>query len=347
MPPTNKAAFYPSDKASALVVGPSPYPTPSSNEVIIRVSATAINPIDQKVQVLGTTVLPFLTYPLVGGLDVAGTVVEVGSDVTDKYKLRPGDRVLGFPSEFASRAGGFQNYVAVPADCVSKIPDGTSFVDAVVLPSSIATAAIGLYQYLGLDHPSTSPRDGQEGKTVLVTAGASSVGSNGIQLAVASGYEVFTTSSPHNFAHCTSLGAARVFDYHSPTLVSELKSALEGKQLAGALSCVEGSNAPVFEVVAASEGSKKVACMILFSQEGVPAGITAEMTHAHWIKDSPLAETIFGSFLAQALASGRYKCAPKPLVVGKGLEAVQAAFDVSKTGTVSCQKLVVALEGEA
>ncbi|KAI0452429.1 GroES-like protein [Xylaria acuta] len=367
MPPTNKAAFYPSDKASTLVVGPAPYPTPSSNEVIIRVSAAAINPIDQKVQDLGTAILPFLTYPLIGGLDVSGTVVEVGSAVPDKYKFRAGDRVLAFPSEFVSRAGAFQNYVAASADSVSKIPDGTSFVDAVVLPSGVATAAVALFQYLGLEHPSQQQagnenRQGQEKKkkeekrTVLVTAGASVVGSNAIQLAVASGYDVITTSSPRNFAHCISLGAAEVFDYHSPTLASELKSALGGRRLAGALSCVDGSNAVVWEVVAAAaaaaaaaEGasSKKVACTLLFSQEGVPAGITTEMIHAYWIKDTPLAEAIFGDFLPRALASGRYKCEPKPLVVGKGLEAVQAAFDVSKTGTVSCQKLVVALEGEA
>ncbi|KAI1751551.1 GroES-like protein [Xylaria castorea] len=350
MPPTNKAAFYVSDKAPALVVGPTPYPAPSSNEIVVRVSAVAINPVDYKVQELGTDMMPTLKYPLIGGLDVAGTIVELGSAVAGKYQLSQGDRVSGFPCEFNSQVGGFQEYVAVPADCVSKIPDGTSFVDAVVLPCCIATAAVGLYHYLGLEQPSASgnpPQKNAQGKTVLVAAGASSVGSNAIQLAVASGYEVFTTSSPRNFKHCTSLGAAKVFDYHSPTLVSDIKSALKGKHLAGAVSGQEGGNAPVFEVVAASEGSKKVACVILFSQEGVPAGITTEMIHAFEIQNTPLAETLFGSFLPRALASGSYKCEPKPLVVGKGLESVQAAFDIGKTGSVSCQKLVVTLEGEA
>ncbi|KAI0547966.1 GroES-like protein [Xylaria curta] len=345
MSPTNKAAFYPSDKAPTLVVDSAPYPTPLSNEVIVHVSAAAINPIDHKVQELGTTILPMLKYPLVGGLDIAGTIVEVGSAVTSKYYLREGDRVAGFPAEYVSRAGAFQNYVAIPADCLAKIPDGTSFVDAVVLPCCLATAAIALYHYLGLEHPSTNPR--AQGKTVLISAGASSAGSNAIQLAVASGYEVYTTSSSRNFAHCTSLGAAKVFDYHSPTLASDIISALRGKELAGAISCQEGSNDVIFEVVAASEGSKKVACLVIFSQEGVPAGITTEMIHAHWIRGTPLAETIFGKFLPEALASGKYKCEPKPLVVGRGLESVQAAFDLSKTGTVSCQKLVVTLEGEA
>ncbi|KAI0445160.1 GroES-like protein [Xylaria telfairii] len=347
MEPTNTAAIYPSDRAPALIIGPSPYPTPSANEVIVRVSAAAINSVDHKVQDLGTMIFPFLTFPLVGGLDIAGTIVQVGTAARSKFS--PGDRVLGFPSEFVSRSGGFQNYVAVPADLVSAIPAATSFVDAAVLPANVATAAVALFHYLGLEPPSPSSGSPSAAKnqTVLVTAGASSVGSNAIQLAAAAGYEVYTTSSPKHFAHCASLGAAKVFDYHSATLSSEIQAALKGKQLAGALSCVDGSNALVWDVAAASEGSKKVACTLLFSTEGVPEGITTEMIHANWIKDTPLAETIYGSFLPAALADGRYKCEPKPLVVGRGLEAVQAAFEVSKNGAVSCQKLVVVIEGDA
>ncbi|KAH8159719.1 hypothetical protein CIB48_g8528 [Xylaria polymorpha] len=260
MAPTNTAAIYPSNQAPALVIGPSPYPTPAANEVIVRVNTAAINPVDHKVQELGTTMFPFLTFPLVGGLDVSGTIVEVGSAASSIFSA--GDRVLGFPSEFVSRSGGFQNYVAVPADLVSAIPPGTSFVDAAVLPANVATAAVGLFHSLGLEPPSSSSSGSasaaaKKNQTVLVTAGASSVGSNAIQLAVAAGYEVYTTSSPRNFAHCTALGAARVFDYHSATLSSEIQAALKGKQLAGALSCVEESNALAWEVVAAGEGGQE------------------------------------------------------------------------------------------
>ncbi|KAJ8120849.1 hypothetical protein ONZ43_g2549 [Nemania bipapillata] len=83
------------------------------------------------------------------------------------------------------------------------------------------------------------------------------------------------------------------------------------------------------------------------SQDGVPTDVRAEMIHAHSIKDTPLAASIFGAFLPAALAAGAYTCAPKPRVVGRGLEAVQTAFDIGKTYTVSCEKLVVTLEGEA
>ncbi|KAI1127065.1 GroES-like protein [Nemania abortiva] len=345
MAPTNKAALYPSDKAPLLKVEETPYPTVGPGEVIVKVAAAAINPIDHKAQDLGTDILPFLTYPLVGGLDAAGTIVAVSPDVTG---FQPSDRVLAFPLEFLSRNGAFQHYVVASASVVTRIPNSTPFADAAVLPSGVATAAIALFQYLGLEPP-THPARPRNGKTVFVAGGASSVGSNAIQLAVASGYEVITTASAKNFAHCTALGASQVFDYHDKNVAGDVKAALKGKgpDFVGALSCVEESNALAFDIVSSSEGSKSVACTILFSNDSVPAGVRTEMIHAHWIKDTPLAATIFGTFLPAALAAGAYKCEPKPRVVGHGLEAVQAAFDIGKTYTVSCEKLVVTLEGGA
>ncbi|KAI1360903.1 GroES-like protein [Xylaria arbuscula] len=339
MAPTNTAAYYPSDKAPTLEISSAPYPTPEPNEIIIKVAAAAINPVDKKVQVAGTALFPFLTYPLAGGLDVAGTVAEVGSAALTKFSI--GDRVLGFPCDFTSRSGAFQSYVAVSAFVASRIPPETSYIDAATLPSGIATAAEALYSYLGLTEPTAPARPGN-GKTIVIGGGASVVGSNAIQLAVASGYEVITTSSPSNFAHCTSLGASSVFDYRDPDLASKLTSALTGRECAGAFCAVEGSNAAVFEAVSKSEGSKKVACAILFTQDGIPKGIQAEMIHAYHLKDTPVAETIFGTFLPKALASGQYKLQPKARVVGDGLEAVQTGLDIVGEG-VSCQKLVVTL----
>ncbi|KAK5637379.1 hypothetical protein RRF57_013091 [Xylaria bambusicola] len=339
MAPTNTAAYYPSDKAPSLEIGSAPYPTPGPDEIIIKVAAAAINPVDAKIQSAGTSLFPFLTYPLAGGIDVSGTVAEVGSSATSKFHV--GDRVLGFPCDFASRSGAFQSYVAVSASVATKLPEATSFVEAATLPSGVATAAEALYAYLGLEHPSVPPRP-RNGKTVLIGGGASVVGSNAVQLAVASGYEVITTSSLSNFAHCISLGASLVFDYRDPDLANKLVSAFSERECAGAFSCVEGSNSVVFEVVGKSKGSKTVACAILFSKEGVPEGVKADMFHAFRVKDTPLAEVVFGQFLPAALENGQYKCAPKARVVGHGLESVQKGLDIIAKG-VSCEKLVVAL----
>ncbi|KAI0418443.1 GroES-like protein [Xylaria grammica] len=343
MAPTNKAAYYPADKAPTIEVAASPYPTPEANEVIIRVSTVAINPADWKIQSLGSDVFPGLPYPYASGFDVSGTIVEAGASVSN---VSIGDRVLSYASDFTSRAGGFQRYVAAPASLTARVPENTPLLDAAVLPSSVATAAIALQQYLGLAHPSVPARP-RNGETVLISAGASSVGSNAIQFAVAAGYEVYTTASPHNTAHCEALGASRVFDYRSPTLAADLKAALRGKRCAGAVSSVESSNAVVFDVVAASEGSRSVACTVLLSRDGVPPGIRAEMIHGYHAKDTPLAADVYGAFLPAALASGQYRCVPKPRVVGTRLEAVQAGLDILRTGSVSCEKLVVTLAEEA
>ncbi|KAI1173430.1 GroES-like protein [Nemania sp. FL0916] len=350
----NKAAFYPSNKAPTLTVSETSYPTARAGEVIIKVHAAGIGPIDHKIQDLGTDILPFLTYPLVGGIDVAGTIVSCGNGTTGttETNFNPGERVLAFVPEFSSRAGAFQNYVAAPASLVVRIPDTLTFEEAVVLPSGVATGTVALYRFLGLNLPTTptttpvqgrDKNEGEERQVVLITAGASSVGSNAIQLAAASGYDVFTTASRRHFAHCRALGASKVFDYQAADVASTILTALKGRQCAGAVSCVEGSNALAFDVIRACEGEKAVACSILFDAESVPAEIKAEMIHAHWIRDTPLAETIFGSYLPGALAGGGYKCEPRPRVVGHGLEAVQTALDIGKGNGVSCEKLVVTL----
>ena len=82
--------------------------------------------------------------------------------------------------------------------------------------------------YLELELPLLQkPRS--NGKTLLVWGGSSSVGSNAIQLAVASGYEVITTASMKNLEYVKSLGAGVAIDYNAPNVVSQLVKAVQGK----------------------------------------------------------------------------------------------------------------------
>ena len=78
-------------------------------------------------------------------------------------------------------------------------------------------------------------------QAVIVTGGASSVGYNAIQLAVAAGYQMYSTSLPKSFAYVKRLGATRVFDYHNKSLVDELVKELQGKDLVGALAIGDGA----------------------------------------------------------------------------------------------------------
>ena len=140
----------------------------------------------------------------------------------------------------------------------SPIPDTMPFEDAAVLPLAVSTAACGLFQkdHLALRHPSLHAEP--TGETVLVWGGSTSIGSNAIQLAKAAGYEVITTASPRNFEYVTTLGAAQVFDYNSPTVVEDIIAAFKGRRLAGAIAFGTTSGAACVRIVGACRGKKFV-----------------------------------------------------------------------------------------
>ncbi|KAI0469714.1 GroES-like protein [Xylariaceae sp. FL0804] len=319
---TNTAAQIAVEKAHPLKVQKVPYPTPGDGEVVVKVGAAALNPVDFIIQELGNDLISFLQYPLTIGSDVAGTIIELGPGIA---KFSVGDRVLGLNGNFSTRAGGYQQYTALEAKCISKIPDSLSFADASVLPLCLGTAASGLFQkdYLALDYPSVDPKP-QNGKTLLVWAGASGVGSNAIQLTAAAGYKIITTASPKNFQYYKQLGAAQVFDYNSGSVRKDLVTALKGKQLAGAYAIQPASADIVFNVMAQSEGSRFVAIAYPVPEK-VPEGITAKMVWGGSLKDNKVGPIIFNKFLPGTLAAGNYQCAPGSKVFGHGLDKVQNA----------------------
>lgn len=89
--PLNQAAWILTPKANPFIVKEAPYPHPSPDEVVVKNYALAINPCDYMLQ--DTAFLDYISYPNIFGVDVAGEVVEVGSNVTD---LAVGQRVIGF-----------------------------------------------------------------------------------------------------------------------------------------------------------------------------------------------------------------------------------------------------------
>ncbi|KAK8053442.1 oxidoreductase [Apiospora saccharicola] len=341
--PSNMAAVLPTAKAHPLVTKAADVPRATDGEIVVKVEAIAINPMDWLIQDMGPDLFPFLQYPYIGGTDVAGQVTEVGSG-NNLTGIKVGDRVLGLTLGLTSndpREGAFQQYVVLKSHMASIIPPALPSTDAAVLPLGIATAAAALYQkdYLGLVLPSLSPEP--RGETLLIWAGSSSVGSNAIQLAVASGYEVITTSSPRNFGFCKELGASHVFDYSSASLTEDLVAAFKGKQIAGAFALLPGSAEPCLEVVHKSEGAKFVAMCLPYDGK-LPHDVKTKFVFATSIKDNEVSKIIFSSYLPRALEQGRYRCAPAPSVVGAGLEVLQKGMDQQKQG-VSAKKLVVTL----
>lgn len=199
-----------------------PTPLPSESQVLVKVYAWAINPVDHVIRDHGLFVR---SWPVIVGYDVAGEVLEVGSGVQSHSV---GDRVL------VATTAGFQELVLAPAVAATKIPDSLSFEKAVVVGLSAATAAAGLYQKdnLGLDYPSLNPKP--NGKKLLVWGAGSSVAASVIQLATASGYEVIATCAPKHFEYAKRLGVSKVFDYNSPSLIDDVTAELRNGSCVGA-----------------------------------------------------------------------------------------------------------------
>lgn len=221
----NEAAYLDAARANPLTVKESPEPPPpSSSQLVIRAHAVAINPMDSMIQQTGM-IVPAEAYPYVLGNDIAGEVVAVGSSV---IKVKPGDRVLA-----CAERGCFQKFNTVEQSLVAKIPDNVKYVEACVLPLAMCTAAVTLFQKdtLALDLPRLDAKP--NGKVVLAWGGASAVGSNGIQLLRAAGYDVAAVAGERNHQYCKDLGASYMFDHKSANIEKEIVDALKGRPFAG------------------------------------------------------------------------------------------------------------------
>ena len=337
---SNQAAFIDAAKAHPFSVREAAYPTPKATEIVVRSRAVAANPVDWKLQDFAFFPIP---YPNIFGQDVAGEVVEVGADVKGFPK---GQRVLAHALGLVTqdpRNGAFQQFVAVSEQLTAIIPDGLSYEAACVLPLCLSTAAAGLYQqtHLALEHPSTSPKP--TGKTVLIWGGSSAVGSCAIQLAKASGYEVIATASKENAAYVQDLGA-EPFDHASASVADDIVAVLKGKEVAGAYDCIcQGETTTTcVKILEKAAGSGKIATVEPGSEKNSTEKVQVVSVMAPSIASNEVAKVVYHEFLPKALAEGTLKAKPDPLIVGKGLEEVQAAVDRCKAG-VSAQKVVVSI----
>jgi NADPH:quinone reductase-like Zn-dependent oxidoreductase len=349
MSPQNTALWLPK-RGGAFEVGPAPYTPPAADEVVVRVRAVAVNPIDGLPGFLYRLALPWLAFPAVVGSDVAGEVVETGAGVT---RLRPGDRVLGHAfgvdkSRNRAAESAFQHYVVLMQHMVSPLPDSLTFARAAVLPLALSTAATGMFQrdHLGLALPGAEPADRAE--TVLVWGGSTSVGSNAIQLARNAGYRVVATASPHNFEHVRALGAAHAVDRTSPTAVRELLELIGDGPLAGTLAIGSGSLPRTIAIAARAPGTRRIASAqpALFTHLMRPRarrhGVRVSSIWGGTLKDNEVGPAVYTGFLPAALATGAYRAAPDATVVGHGLAHIPDALRELKGG-VSARKLVVTL----
>ncbi|KZT28343.1 medium-chain dehydrogenase/reductase like protein [Neolentinus lepideus HHB14362 ss-1] len=229
-------ALFLQEKFGSFAVGAKDVPTPGAGELLVRIEATALNPVDWKIQKYGRWIEK---YPAILGCEVAGTVEYVGEGVTGFSK---GDRVV-CEGWLTSDRASFQQYAITDAEVTGKIPPHISFEQAASISGGIATAGLGLYADVdpagrggaGLFPPwEVGGRNKYAGKPILVLGGASSVGQYVIQLARLSGFfPIISTASLHNEDLLKSLGATHVIDRKLPfegfqvALTSLLTSPLE------------------------------------------------------------------------------------------------------------------------
>lgn len=184
-----------------------PQPVAGPGDLLIKVHAAGLNPLDSRLRQGGMKPLVRPELPRVAGSELAGVVEEVGAGVTG---FAVGDRV--FTRVPTLGLGAFAPYAAVPADLVAKMPKSLDFTDAAGLPLAGLTAIQALRDELGV----------RPGQRVFISGGAGGVGTLAIQVATWLGAEVATTASGKGADLVRSLGATTVIDYKQQKFIDVL-----------------------------------------------------------------------------------------------------------------------------
>lgn len=205
-----------------------PKPEPGKAQVLVRVRAASVNPVDYKIRRGGDWAS--LPKPSILGYDAAGVVEAVGDGVEH---LRRGDEVF-YSAKIFGRQGTYAEYHVEDADIVAKKPAALSFEQAAALPLAAMTAYDAIITFF-----QTKPGD-----TVLVHAGAGGVGSYAVQLAKLAGARVLATGRRENDAFIRDLGADEVIDYRTTRFEDEVLRLTGGNGVDAAYDTVGGDTIP-------------------------------------------------------------------------------------------------------
>jgi len=191
-----------------------PRPVPKAQQVLIRIAASGVNPLDTKIRE-GVAEHAQQPLPAVLCMDMAGTVEEIGPGVTG---FQAGDEVYGMVGGVGGWQGTLAEFIVADVDLLARKPKKLSMREAAALPLSIITAWEGLVDRAKVDR----------NHTVLIHAGAGGVGYIAIQVAQAYGATVFSTVSAEKKMIVEDLGA-RSIDYRSTSVEEYLNTLTDGK----------------------------------------------------------------------------------------------------------------------
>jgi NADPH:quinone reductase-like Zn-dependent oxidoreductase len=175
-----------------------PRPEPNENEVLVRVIAASVNPVDGAARSAKFAQSLGIKLPAIPGYDIAGVVKKAGAKIT---KFKPGDPVYAYMA--LDKGGGYAEYATATEKEASPKPNSLTFVEAAAVPLVAETAWQALIDTAKLS----------AGQTVLIHGGSGGVGSFAIQIAKARGAKVFATASTPNQQLLKQLGADVAIDY--------------------------------------------------------------------------------------------------------------------------------------
>jgi NADPH2:quinone reductase len=199
-----------------------PIPAYSANEVLVKVAAAGVNRPDVS-QRKGNYPPPPGASPDIPGLEIAGTIVETGADVT-RWKI--GDKICALVT-----GGGYAEYCSVPEGQCLPIPDELTFIEAASLPETFFTVWSNVF-----DRGQLKP-----GETLLVHGGSSGIGVAAIQMAKALGAVVYVTAgTDEKCRFCEDLGAAKAINYKTENFVEVIKQITDAKGVDVILDMVGG-----------------------------------------------------------------------------------------------------------
>jgi NADPH:quinone reductase len=185
-----------------------PVPAVDAGELLVRVVATSVNPLDY--QIRRGDYPAYVPLPAIIGHDVSGVIERVGAGVHD---FKPGDEVFYTPKIFGPKGGSYAEFNVVPQELVTHKPRNLTHAEAASMTLVGGTAWEALVTRARL----------QPAETVLIHGGAGGVGSIAIQLAKTMGARVLTTCNARQFDFVRSLGADEAIDYESGDYVDHVR----------------------------------------------------------------------------------------------------------------------------
>jgi NADPH2:quinone reductase len=219
-------------KVDELSVGEAPMPAPGSDEILIKVAATAVNYADSIMVAGRYQTKPEL--PFSPGLETAGTVAACGADVKG---LAPGDKVMAILAY-----GGLAEYAVAPAAETWRIPAGMSFAEAGAFPIAYISSHVAIRWQGRLE----------EGETMLVLGAAGGVGLTAVEIGKAMGARVIAAASTaEKLAVAKAHGADETIDYAEESLTERVMALTDGR---GADVCFDPVGGPLFDAALSSLG---------------------------------------------------------------------------------------------